>query len=130
VAGAAIGGTSTSLFARRKRRGEIYISPTGIFRRPGGYTPLRGFGYWLDNVELREAERTYIHFDVRISTRPVKQSLADIEVPPGREAEARDLVARLQNEVLHRSEPEPRPSPAPPSPGRTTPHPPARDQSM
>jgi hypothetical protein len=130
VAVAAIGGTSTSLFARRHKRGEIYISPTGIFRRPGGYTPLRGFGYWLDNVELREAERTSIHFDVRISTRPTRQSLADVLVPPGREAEARDLVARLHHEVLHGLQPEPHPSPDKTPATDATPHPRAGDPPM
>jgi hypothetical protein len=114
VAIATIGGTSASLLARRHRRGEIYISELGILRRPGGYTPLRGFGYWLQNVELRGSARQYIHFDITVTNRPGTDSLADVQVPPGREAEARDLVARLRREVLFQ-EPEPTTRPATPT---------------
>lgn len=90
---------------------------------------MRGFGYWLADVELREGERGYVHFDVRVINRPMNQSLADVLVPPGREAEARALVDRLQTEVLHPVEPERGPYPDLPSSTRPAPRP-ARDVPM
>lgn len=105
VAIAALGGTSASLVARRRKRGDIYISPMGIYRRPGGYTPLLGYGYRLRDVTLHEADRTCVHFQVRVDAQSGDESWSTVQVPPGREAEARDLVARLRREVLQLPEP-------------------------
>jgi len=103
---AAFGATSPALMARRRKQGEIYISSLGIYRNPGGYTPIRSFGYWLQNVALLGEQTPYVSFEVTVQGRygsTSTQSLADVTVPPGREAEARDLVNRLRTEVLGRA---------------------------
>jgi hypothetical protein len=102
---AAVGGTSPALLARRRKRGDIYISRVGIYRVPGGYTPMAGFGYRLENLELRAEPSPYLSFEVLVQGRggATKQSLADVAVPPGREAEARALVERVRTEILGRT---------------------------
>jgi hypothetical protein len=104
---AAFGATSPALMARRRKQGEIYISNLGIYRNPGGYTPIRGFGYRLENVALLGEQTAYVSFEVTVQGRygsTSTQSLADVVIPPGREAEAKDLVTRLRAEVLGRAQ--------------------------
>jgi hypothetical protein len=104
---AAFGATSPAVMARRRKQGEIYISSLGIYRSPGGYTPMRGFGYWLENVALLGEQTPYVSFEVTVQGRygsTSTQSLADVVVPPGREAEANDLVNRLRAEALGRAQ--------------------------
>jgi hypothetical protein len=103
---AAFGATSPAVMARRRKQGEIYISSLGIYRNPGGYTPIRGFGYWLANVALLGDQTPYVSFEITVQGRygsTSTQSLADVAVPPGREAEANDLVTRLRAQVLGRT---------------------------
>jgi hypothetical protein len=105
AASAAFGGTSPALLARRRKQGDIYISRLGIYRDPGGYTPMFGFGFRLANVVLHTEPTPYLSFEASVQGRysATLQSLADVAVPPGREAEARDLVTRLRTEVLGRA---------------------------
>jgi hypothetical protein len=102
VGAAAFGATSPAVVARRRKRGDIYISRLGIYRDPGGYMPMFGYGIRLANVALRTDPTPYLSFetDVRGRYGSTVESLADVAVPPGREAEARDLVNRLRTEVL------------------------------
>jgi hypothetical protein len=105
VAAAAFGGTSPAVMAKRRKRGDIYVSRLGIYRIPGGYTPMFGFGFRLENVALLTEPTPYLSFEAMVQGRagPRAESLADVAVPPGREAEARDLANRLRTEVLGRA---------------------------
>jgi hypothetical protein len=94
--------TSPATLARRRRSGEIYVSPVGVYRRPGGYTAMIAFGTVLHNVQFVDGDPPYVRFDalVQSSAGPTKQRWADVAVPAGRADEARRLVERFRTEVL------------------------------
>ena len=94
--------TSPATLARFRRRGEIYISPVGIYRRPGGYTAMIGFGVVLRQVELVDGTPPHLRFItvVQGSAGATKQRWADVAVPAGREDDARQLVKRFRTEVF------------------------------
>ncbi|WP_344863528.1 hypothetical protein [Planomonospora alba] len=105
VALAAVATAGTALPARGSPRGEIHISPLGVYRRPGGYVALRSLGTRLCGVDLVEAaggDPAVLRFTAMVQGRggAVPTRLADVAVPPGREDEARALVRRFHDEVL------------------------------
>jgi hypothetical protein len=92
--------------ARRAARGEIYISRHGIYRRPGGYTPLDlRYGTRYDSADLVDRPTPHIHIEVSLRVNRTggwtRKTLTDVGVPPGHEDEARTLVERLRREVLN-----------------------------
>ena len=101
--------------ARRAERGDIYISRQGIYRRPGGYTPLdlRG-NVEYESVELIDWPTPHIHIVERVWVGGTtggswhRKTLTDVGVPRGHEDEARALVARLRSEVVNAPRPQPR----------------------
>lgn len=99
--------------ARRSPSGDVYISPLGIYRRPGGYTILHGYGTRLHGIELVDGSPPVVSFQVRVQQRGVtdgplplsytlrrEENAADVLVPAGREDEARKLVERFRDEIL------------------------------
>jgi len=90
--------TSVDRLARRASTGEIYISPVGIYRRPGGYVALFGFGVRVHQVALVDGTPPVVRFDtaVRQRYRTAKEHWADIAVPAGHEDEAKGLVERFR----------------------------------
>src|SRR5690242_18984907 len=103
--------------ARRAKRGNIYVSRDGIYRRPGGYTRL---GLRTDikyeSVELVDRPTPHIHIVALVrqaagrgvNVRWRRTTLADVGVPPGHEDEARELLVRLRNEVVNAHPRQPR----------------------
>ncbi|MEU0486650.1 hypothetical protein ABZ260_46735 [Streptosporangium sp. NPDC006013] len=90
-----------TLMARSRPRGEVYIGPLGVYRRPGGYAALYEFGFRLREVDFIDATNetpACLRFTVR--AKGELWPLTDVAVPPGREEEARALVQRFQTEVL------------------------------
>jgi hypothetical protein len=98
--------------ARRAPRGEIYISRHGIYRRPGGYTPLDlRHGTRYESADLVDRPAPHIHIEVslnvgRTGTVWKRTTLTDVGVPPGHEDEARTLVDLLRRHVLTSSPPD------------------------
>jgi hypothetical protein len=91
--------------ARRAKRGEIYVSRHGIYRRPGGYTPLDlRSGVRYESVDLVDRPTPHIHIEISVRTKGGwhRKTLSDVGVPPGHQDEARSLVAQLRNKVLTR----------------------------
>jgi hypothetical protein len=92
--------------ARRAARGEIYISRHGIYRRPGGYTPIdlkNGIRY--ESADLVDWPTPHIHIEISVqntgwSAGWMRKTLTDVGVPPGHEDEARTLVELLHRHVL------------------------------
>lgn len=93
--------TSVERLARRKPTGEIYISPLGIYRDPGGYVVLRSLGVRVCGVELIEGRRPVVRFDAQVKQRygSTRRHWADVAVPAGREDEARQLVERFRADL-------------------------------
>ena len=91
--------------AARAKRGEIYVSRHGIYRRPGGYTPLDlRSGVRYESVDLVDRPTPHIHIEISVRTRYSwrRRTLTDLGVPPGHQDEARTLVAQLRNKVVTR----------------------------
>jgi hypothetical protein len=97
--------------ARRAARGEIYVSRHGIYRRPGGYTPLDlSTNIKYESADLVDRPTPHVHIEVSVRVNPtgyggdwVRKTLTDVGVPPGHEDEARALVELLRREVLNGS---------------------------
>jgi hypothetical protein len=103
-------GLSGPVLARTRRRGEVYISPYGIYHRPGGYRPFFSFGHVLRDVELGDEPRLHLRFLARAQNTAgdAGQLWATVAVPAGREGEARELVEGLLAAITeHRERPEP-----------------------
>ncbi|WP_344617629.1 hypothetical protein [Dactylosporangium salmoneum] len=101
IAVVAVAGTGPA--ARRATTGEIFVSPLGVYRRPGGYVMLFAVGVGLVAVELVEGDVLVIRFIVQVVNRFGTRRLetaAEVAVPRGHEAEARALVERFRTEVL------------------------------
>lgn len=97
---------SNSTVARNTDQGEVYISPMGIYQVPGGYQPLFGFGQVLRQIELKPGQPSYLRFDClvrRSAYNSTTEDMAEIAIPVGREAEARDLIERFNLEILNRA---------------------------
>lgn len=63
VAAVVLGGGT--LAARTRPRGEVYITPVGVYRRPGGYTPVFAVRQALRAVTLvPDGDVHYLRFDV------------------------------------------------------------------
>ena len=102
---------SIALGAKRPARGgqqstgEVYISPIGVYARPGDYTPLFGAGLALRAIELDESRAPRLRF-CGVTVNPGASGIAlptdivSLAVPRGHEAEARDLVSRFRTEIL------------------------------
>jgi hypothetical protein len=92
---------SADTLARRKPTGEIYISPLGIYRNPGGYVALRSFGVRVRGVEFVEGTPPVVRFDTQVQQRygSTREHWADVAVPAGREDEARHLVDRFRTHI-------------------------------
>ncbi|GAA2360258.1 hypothetical protein [Dactylosporangium salmoneum] len=98
--------------ARRSPAGDVYISPLGIYRRPGGYTILHGYGTRVHNIELVDGPPAVVQFDVRVQQRGLtdgplvhrytiqREQATDVLVPAGCEDEARTLLERFRDEIL------------------------------
>jgi hypothetical protein len=100
--------------ARRAARGEIYVSRRGIYRRPGGYTPLDlRYRTRYESADLVDRPTPHIHIETSFNTGSgvvwTRRTLTDVGVPPGREDEARTLVDLLRRHVL--TSPPARPDP-------------------
>jgi hypothetical protein len=92
--------------AHRAKQGEIYVSRHGIYRRPGGYTPLDlRTGVRYESVDLVDRPTPHIHIEisVRMKTSWRRKTLTDVGVPAGHLDEARALVAQLRNKVVTRT---------------------------
>jgi hypothetical protein len=94
--------TSVDTLARRKPTGEIYISPMGIYRQPGGYVALLGFGVRVHRVEFVDGKPSVVRFDTSVQQRygTTKEHWADVAVPAGHEDEAKKLVDRFRATIL------------------------------
>ncbi|MER6177453.1 hypothetical protein [Streptosporangium sp. NPDC001681] len=97
--------TTTTLMTRSRPQGEIYISPLGVYRLPGGYAVLYSPGVRLHEVDFVEANNeipAFLRFTGMVQGRfgETSSKLADVAVPSGGEDEARALVQRFQTEVL------------------------------
>jgi hypothetical protein len=101
VAALTILSASADTLARRKPTGEIYISPLGIYRNPGGYVALRSFGVRIRSVELIEGTPAVVRFDTQVQQRygSTREHWADVAVPAGHEDEARKLVERFRAHI-------------------------------
>lgn len=91
--------------ARRAKRGDIYVSRHGIYRRPGGYTPLDlRTGVRYESVDLVDRPTPHIHIEISVRTKASwrRKTLTDVGVPPGHQDEARALVAQLRSTVVTR----------------------------
>jgi hypothetical protein len=95
--------------ARRAAQGEIYVSRHGIYRQPGGYTPLdlRTGTIRYESADLVDRPTPHIHIEVSVNFDPagtggswVRKTLTDVGVPSGHEDEARALVDLLRCHVL------------------------------
>lgn len=89
---------STATLARTAKRGEIYFDPVGIYRRPGGFQQLIGFGQVLRRVDLHDGPPAHLSFEcvtMQGSGSTSKASAARVVVPAGRGEEARQLVERF-----------------------------------
>jgi hypothetical protein len=78
----------------------------GIYQVPGGYQPLFGFGQVLRQIELKPGQPSYLRFDClvrRSAYNSTTEDMAEIAIPVGREAEARDLIERFNLEILNRA---------------------------
>lgn len=94
--------------ARRAARGEIYVSRRGIYRRPGGYTPIDlRHRIRYESADLIDRPAPHIHIEVSLKVNRVdgwtRKTLTDVGVPPGHEDEARTLVELLRRHVLTNS---------------------------
>jgi hypothetical protein len=91
--------TSPGIVAGRSKRGDIYISRLGVYRMPGGYTPLVGFGFRVERVELVAGSPPYLSFEVATQRRyntTTTDRHASVAVPPGCEEEAQRVVERFR----------------------------------
>jgi len=89
--------------ASRAKQGEIYVSRHGIYRRPGGYTPLDlRSGVRYESMDLVDRPTPHIHTGSSVRNRYTwrRKTLTDLGVPPGHQDEARALVAQLRNKVV------------------------------
>ena len=93
---------SADTLARRKPTGEIYISPLGIYRNPGGYVALQSFGVRVRSVAFVEGTPAVVRFDTQVQQRygSTREHWADVAVPAGHEDEARKLVERFRAHIL------------------------------
>jgi hypothetical protein len=85
-------------WARTRKTGEVYITKLGIYRFPGGYTPLSNAGYQLRDVTLVGTTPATLRFEVeRASFLVPRSTLAEVAVPAGHEEEARQAVDRFRS---------------------------------
>jgi hypothetical protein len=98
---------SPGTFARIRSRGEIYLSPVGIYRRPGGYVPLFGLRQTLREVALvGGSSGPHLRFVCTIRQRrqgrivTMTTEMARVLVPADRLEEAQQLVERFRSEEL------------------------------
>jgi hypothetical protein len=92
--------------AGRAKRGEVYVSRHGIYRRPGGYTPLDlRSSVRYESVDLVDRPTPHIHIEISVLIRYSwrRKTLTDLGVPPGHQDEARVLVTQLRNKVVTRA---------------------------
>ncbi|MFI6451641.1 hypothetical protein ACIBF6_08790 [Streptosporangium amethystogenes] len=97
--------TTTTLMARSRPQGEIYISSLGVYRLPGGYAALHSPGVRLHKVDVVEADDeipAFLRFTGMVQGRfgETSAKLAEVAVHSGGEDEARALAQRFQTEVL------------------------------
>jgi hypothetical protein len=91
-------------YARRERlRGDVLIGMSGVYQH-GVYTPFEGFNLRLARAELEPGDPTTLHFVTQTMTQYGTRQAAEahVPVPPGNEAEAADLAAMFQREVIRR----------------------------
>lgn len=101
--GAAIILGSGTVHARTRPRGEVYITPVGVYRRPGGYTPLFAVGQALRAVRLvPDGDLHYLRFDVarRNKYGTTVSEGARVLVTPAHIDDARVLVERFNTEIF------------------------------
>jgi hypothetical protein len=94
---------SATIAARRRSRGEVYITPFGVYRRPGGYTPLFAFGQALRAVRLVPyGDVHYLCFDVvrRNQYGSTRDEGTRVLVTVDQIEDAQMLVERFQTEIF------------------------------
>jgi hypothetical protein len=91
-------------YARRERlRGDVLIGIAGVYQH-GVYTPFEGFNLRLARAELEPGDPAALHFVTQTLTQYGARQAAEarVPVPPGKDAEAADLAAMFQREVIRR----------------------------
>lgn len=98
---AVVAALSSPLQACTRRRGEIDVSPLGIYRQPGGYLPFFWFTSALHDVQLSDGPPLHLRLLAVAQNSGGKEKLwTTIAVPAGREGEAGQLVELLRAEIV------------------------------
>lgn len=95
---------SSTLPARVRSRGELFITPVGVYRRPGGYTPLVGVSQTLRAVTfVPDGDVHYLRFDVARRSRygTTVSEGARVLVTASHIDEARLLVEQFNTAILN-----------------------------